>query len=30
MAKYKIQIEQLLTKAVEVEAESRAEAFKKI
>lgn len=30
MAKYKIQIEQLLTKAVEVEAQNRAEAFKKI
>lgn len=30
MAKFKIQIEQLLTKVVEVEAESRAEAFKKI
>lgn len=30
MAKYKIQIEELLTKVVEVEAETRLEAFKKI
>ena len=30
MAKYKIQIEELLTKVVEVEAETQLEAFKKI
>lgn len=30
MAKFKIQIDQLLTKVIEVEAESRAEVFKKI
>lgn len=30
MAKYKIQIEQLLTKVVEIEAETQLEAFNKI